>query len=335
MKLIKKQAMRKTSAKKIREIVTRENKFILDLFAAVALPTKVQFEGTVFTSFRLTSLFHNIGHVNNSCLMCIVRILSMLLFKLRNSILIYVTDEEHVFGKRSKPSENPRATSLSELQNRLEKVKVRNASYKEKVQKKQLKNKLRKKLNKQSGKTGTKKNKEFVKKQSSQITNDGTNPVKLEKVKSEPVFNQDNKLMFSKIDFTGFGKHEQKKGESNPKRVLEKVQELEDKISKLKSSGQTEMAAKIAERTAWKNALAKSQGKRVKDDPVLLKKSIKKLEQKKKASKKKWESRLSFVEKSKKEKQLKREKNLEKRKKEKKVKKLKAASKRGKIIPGF
>ena len=59
----------------------------------------------------------------------------------------------------------------------------------------------------------------------------------------------------------------------------------------LLSIGKSEKAQAIEESTAWKTALDRSTGVKVKDDPSLLKRSIKKMEQKKKLSKKKWEDR--------------------------------------------
>jgi len=55
--------------------------------------------------------------------------------------------------------------------------------------------------------------------------------------------------------------------------------------------GKSEKAQAIEESTAWKTALDRSTGVKVKDDPSLLKRSIKKMERKKKLSKKKWEDR--------------------------------------------
>lgn len=73
----------------------------------------------------------------------------------------------------------------------------------------------------------------------------------------------------------------------------------------------------------------------VKDDPELLKRTIKRKEQHKKQSTKKWDSRIEHVRKSKQEKQDKRQENITKRKKEKKLTKLKKAAKKGRVIPGF
>jgi hypothetical protein len=88
--------------------------------------------------------------------------------------------------------------------------------------------------------------------------------------------------------------------------------------------GKSGKANAIEESTAWKTALDRSSGVKVKDDASLLKKSIKKIERKKKVSKKKWEQRLEHEEKRKETKQKKRSENISKRK----------AQKKGKV-PGF
>ena len=67
----------------------------------------------------------------------------------------------------------------------------------------------------------------------------------------------------------------------------------------------------------------------------MLKKSIKKLEQKKKVSKKKWEGRVEGEEKRKDFKQKKRSENIGKRKTDKKEKVKKMAIKKGRVVPGF
>lgn len=73
----------------------------------------------------------------------------------------------------------------------------------------------------------------------------------------------------------------------------------------------------------------------VKDDPELLKRTIKRMEQQKKRSSKKWDSRIEGVQKKKQERQQKRQENISKRKKDKKTNKLKKASKKGRVIPGY
>ncbi|KAJ3652747.1 hypothetical protein Zmor_018685 [Zophobas morio] len=226
-------------------------------------------------------------------------------------------------------NEKTRAKSLNELQERLHAITSRKKlTYKDKVAKKNLKSRLKKK-NKQDERNAQQKllrAEKSLKKEPE--TNNLVKPAK-------PVFNSEGKMVFSKFDFSNLGTKKEKKQEKDPKKILKQLEDQKEKLEELQESGDVGKVVEIKEKTAWKNALAKAEGKKVKDDPALLKKSVHKQEQKKRASKKKWEKRQENVEKGKKERQDKRTANIEKRKKEKKNKKLKKAVKKGKIIPGF
>ncbi|VEN57760.1 unnamed protein product [Callosobruchus maculatus] len=242
--------------------------------------------------------------------------------------------------EEKEPTENntfkkaPRAKSLQELQERLEKVRgKRKLNYREKLEKKKLKNQLKKKT-KQSERhakhklvRAAKLSENTIEKQSETET-DSTKPDK-------PIYNKDEKIVFSKFDFSEIGKKKKVKLEKDPKKILKNLEKQKEKINRLKESGEIEKAIEIKEKAAWKNALAKAEGQKIKDDPLLLQKSVKRKEQKQRSSKKKWEQRIQGVEKAKQERQQKRKDNIQKRKKDKKTNKLKKAAKRGKIIPGF
>ncbi|CAG9765357.1 unnamed protein product [Ceutorhynchus assimilis] len=242
------------------------------------------------------------------------------------------TEKPHLQDDTSKKS---RAKSLQELEQRLKAItSKKKLTYKEKLAKKGLKNRMKKK-NKQDERNAKSKLERAAK--LTTVKNENTQDL-VEDIKPEikkPVFNSENKIVFSKIDFANLGKQKVKKQEKNPQKILEKLNEEKTRLEQLEKSGETDKVIQIKEQTAWKNALAKAEGQKIKDDPILLKKSVKKHEQKVRSSKKKWEARIQGVEKSKEEKQKKRKENIDKRKKDKKVKKLKSASKRGKIIPGF
>lgn len=208
-------------------------------------------------------------------------------------------------------------------------------SYKEKLTKKGLKNRLKKK-NKQDIRNANLKLERAAKltvktepSDNNPETQNNTQEVK------KPVFNSENKLVFSKIDFANLGKKKVKKVEKDPEKLLKKLNEEKSRLEQLESAGETSKVVEIKEKAAWKNALAKAEGEKVKDDPILLKKSVVKKEQKVRSSKKKWEARIEGVKKAKDDRQKKRKENIDKRKKQKKVKQLKSAAKRGKIIPGY
>ncbi|CAH1155027.1 unnamed protein product [Phaedon cochleariae] len=235
-----------------------------------------------------------------------------------------------------------RAKSLMELQQRLEAFNnKKKLSYKEKLTKKGLKNRMKKKTQR------TERNAQAKLKNAVKLTekSEENSEIKAEKegIKVElaiqkhekPVFNKDDKMVFSKIDFNNLGKQKKVKKETDLKKVLKLLKEQDKKVEEMKQSGEIGKAVEVKEKAAWKNALAKAEGQKVKDDQILLMKSVKKKEQKQRSSKKKWEKRIEGVEKAKEERQKKRTDNISKRKKDKKINKSKKAVKRGKIIAGF
>ncbi|KAL4706835.1 hypothetical protein ACJJTC_010069 [Scirpophaga incertulas] len=224
-----------------------------------------------------------------------------------------------------------RARNITELEEKLQKMKAQNNfNLKNKLVKKSLNSKLSKQIKKRE-----RQNKNRVKPNPDIFDTVVHKTEKEEKSNSnvaKPVFNMDGKLVFSKFDFANIGKKEKiSKREKDPKKLLTTLKEQEQKIRELEETGSAK-ANEVKEKIAWKSALQKAEGVKVKDDPILLKKSIKKMEQRKKQSKKKWENRLHNVEQKKDERQKKRKENISKKKKEKKAKVVKAAVKRGRVV---
>ena len=153
----------------------------------------------------------------------------------------------------------------------------------------------------------------------------------------KPIFNKEGQMVFSKFDFTDSTKKEKHKNEfrgKDYKRLLEKVEKRNEKINKKR--GEDETAGKmLVDKHKWKTALLKTEGEKVKDNPELLKKSLKRKEKMKEKRKKKWLDRESTVKKQQDAKHEKRTKNIQARKQNKKDNKLKKAKKKGRIIPGF
>ncbi|CAG8813835.1 35161_t:CDS:2, partial [Racocetra persica] len=85
-----------------------------------------------------------------------------------------------------------------------------------------------------------------------------------------------------------------------------------EKFEKLKKED-PEKAAKFRENEAWSKALQKARGEKIKDDPKLLKKTIKKINFKKKSSEKAWKERIKAVAKTQAERQQKRTENIQAR----------------------
>lgn len=223
-----------------------------------------------------------------------------------------------------------------ELHEKLEKLKgVKKLDYKQKLLKKTLKNRIKK---------SAKKEQRLLQKKLARTEQNATGDSKIKidneevpKVpKPKPVFNSEGKMVFSKFDFSEIGvKKKLPKNQNDPKKMLQQLQQKKEKLKHLENSGDKEKAEDIKEKDAWKSALAKASGEKVKDNPELLKRTIKRKEQKKKHSANKWNSRIENVQKSIQERQTKRQENIMKRKKEKKLNKLKKAGKKGRVIPGF
>lgn len=118
----------------------------------------------------------------------------------------------------------------------------------------------------------------------------------------------------------------------NYKQLLTKLEKKDEEIKKLEAVDE-EAAKEAVKEKKWKAALDRASGQKVKDNPELLKKALKRKEKMKEKRKKVWEERKENVEEKLKRKQAKRERNLQKRKDSKKDTKLKKALKKGRIIP--
>lgn len=162
-------------------------------------------------------------------------------------------------------------------------------------------------------------------------------PTKKFSTPSKPILNKEGQMVFSKFDFTDSNKKEKHKNEfkgKDYKRLLEKVEKRNEKINKVKSKD--EAAGKVLQdKLKWRAAMDKAEGEKVKDDPELLKKALKRKEKMKAKTKKQWQDRGNTVKKLQDAKQEKRTKNIQVRKQAKKDNKLKKAKKKGRIIPGF
>lgn len=128
-----------------------------------------------------------------------------------------------------------------------------------------------------------------------------------------------------------------RKGPSDPKTALLKVQNQKKRLEELDD----EKKKDIAEKEAWLTARRRAQGEKIHDDESMLKRAVKRKEVAKKKSEKAWSERSQGVQKAQKDKQKKREENLRKRREEKnapkgkKKKKAAAAGKKKAGRPGF
>jgi len=238
---------------------------------------------------------------------------------------------EEVKEKMRKESVEGRAANPDELRERLQKkleqLRGSNPVGAEAKKQKKLKKQLAKIEKKKAMKDELKMKHKLMK-----LGNNAGNKVKLENLESaggkpvKPVKTSSGKVVFSKFDFTTEegGPGDEKKRELDPKAALKQIQKKKEKLKNLQEKGKDGKVKIIENENAWKTAMDRAEGVTVKDDVALLKKSIKKIEQRKKSSKNKWEGRVDETSKKLEAKQKKRTENLQKRKTEKKQKKQKS-----------
>jgi hypothetical protein len=119
-----------------------------------------------------------------------------------------------------------------------------------------------------------------------------------------------------------------KKGPSDPKTALLKLQNQKRRLAELDEKKRHDIEGK----ELWLTARQRAEGRKVRNDETLLKRAVKRKEQAKKKSKREWDDRTRSVELSIKERQHKRENNLKKRKDEKMVKRSGQKSKKASVV---
>ncbi|GIX99181.1 surfeit locus protein 6-like protein [Caerostris darwini] len=144
-------------------------------------------------------------------------------------------------------------------------------------------------------------------------------------------YNKEGKMIFGKLDFSDDGIKSEKNKGKKIKALLTNAEKKKEKIEKLKSSD-PEKAIAVEEKEKWKKAILLSENKKLKDDPELLKKSLKRKEKIKKKSAKEWQERKERVEERQQKRQKKRTKNIREKKKGKMDHKKKLAKKKGRVI---
>ena len=111
---------------------------------------------------------------------------------------------------------------------------------------------------------------------------------------------------------------------------MEKAEDRKKKLQELKKTD-GEKAKEIVQKEAWRKALGKSEGLKQKDDPAMLRKSLKRKEKLKSKRQREWKGRVDNEAKQIKERQQQRQKNIKERIENKKKKKMK----KGGRTPGF
>lgn len=233
--------------------------------------------------------------------------------------------------KMKKEQAENRAANQEELQERLkaklDELKGKKVVGSEANQKKKMKKQLAM-IEKKKALKDENKLKQKLMKIGGQNAGGGGNKVKMEALDAaggkavKPVKTSSGKVVFSKFDFTEEAAVAEKKHDIDPKAALKQIEKKKEKIKVLEDRGKTEKIKVLEDKAAWATAMDRAEGTIIKDDVTLLKKSIKKMDQRKKSSKNKWEDRKDQTEKRIEGKQSKRTDNLQKRKKEKKEKKM-------------
>lgn len=157
---------------------------------------------------------------------------------------------------------------------------------------------------------------------------------------TEALLTKEGKVVFSKFDFsqmvgnvssTKSSKKRKLPTGKNYELLLLKANREKERIEKLKQEN-PKKAGEVIEKKSWEKAVAKAEGTKIKDDPELLKKSLKRKLAKKKQSTKQWEERNVKLQAKMQKRQDRRNANLQKRKEHKKNKK---EFQRAKKMPGF
>lgn len=151
-----------------------------------------------------------------------------------------------------------------------------------------------------------------------------------------------NQITFGRFEFktdesTDIDSKKNKKGKKQPTKQkqlinqLKQVENEQNEINRLKEENPEEGKALLRSKH-WQTALAKAKGEKIRDNPQLLRKSIKKQAKLRQRSAKKWKKTKSETDKRMKERQDKRQANLQKRKDDKKAKIKKRLIKKGRLV---
>jgi len=151
---------------------------------------------------------------------------------------------------------------------------------------------------------------------------------------NDNIKNDSGEVVFSKFDFaTGEARNAEAEKKKDLKQLLNIAERKHDKL-KLLEETDSQKADEMKKKISWDNAFQKAEGTKLKDNPKLLKKTIKRKRKQKERSSKTWGERVETVEKQKEEKQKLRKQHL-KEKREEKMNKKSGKKKKKKFSPGF
>jgi len=155
-------------------------------------------------------------------------------------------------------------------------------------------------------------------------------------VKCEAKLPQEDAISYSSIVFSENGA-KRKKGAFSGRNYSGILKRVEKDKSKIRAVEETDMekAKRMKQKTAWKTAMQRAEGVKVKDDVELLKKAIQRKEQKKKKSQKAWAERAEQAERRVQKQEAAVKDKKMKRKQEKRKKGIKKAQKEGRYVQPF
>jgi hypothetical protein len=116
---------------------------------------------------------------------------------------------------------------------------------------------------------------------------DVTPAVEKTPLRKKPVVKSNGEVVYSKFDFISGDKRQLNGGgveqviKPKPEELLKKVQKAESTIAKLATEGRANDAELLVQSQKWESALKRAQGEKIRDDPTLLKKTIKKMDKRK------------------------------------------------------
>ncbi|XP_062113321.1 ribosomal RNA-processing protein 14-C-like [Humulus lupulus] len=135
-------------------------------------------------------------------------------------------------------------------------------------------------------------------------------------------------LSFGHVKLSNDEEHEKKKRRVSKAKELERAKKLEE------AKNDPEKGEIISKKHSWDAATSRAAGKKVHDDPKLLKQSLHKEKKKQQKNAEKWKERVQTTEKLKSERQQKRSQNIELKKQDKKQRRI--AKREKKLMrPGF
>ncbi|KAG1148052.1 hypothetical protein G6F37_000750 [Rhizopus arrhizus] len=143
----------------------------------------------------------------------------------------------------------------------------------------------------------------------------------------------DGDVFFGKLS-VGKEQQKKKKGPTDAKTQLKLVEAKKEKLEKMKQEDKSK-AQELLEKEEWNKVLSLATGEKVKDDPKLLKKTIKRQEKQKTKSAQEWRKRTDKQKMDEKKAIKKREENIKNKIEEKKLKRKGIKPNKKKARPGF